>query len=172
MRTLRIAALIMLATTTGGSSVWAQDIRGFATGGVASDVNNERSPSAGGGIVLNLGQPWLSVGVQGETFWQEGYFTGRGAVFGQGNLIPNGRIRPFVLGGIGFGESAGTMFGGGVELRQPNRRLGLRVSVEDYLSKVDGIDCAGGWEPYCEANAREARDSIRHQVTLRVGILF
>jgi hypothetical protein len=41
-------------------------------------------------------------------------FAGRGTVFGQGNLMSNGRIQPFVLGGFGFGESGGPMFGGGL----------------------------------------------------------
>jgi hypothetical protein len=70
MRTLRIATLVVLTTTVGPSSVSAQDFWVFATGGVMSDTNHERFPSAAGGVLVSLGQPWLSVGAQGETFWQ------------------------------------------------------------------------------------------------------
>lgn len=173
MKILRIPAFILLAATMGPSIVSAQDVRGFVTGGVISDVNHQRFPSAGGGVLVDVGQPWLSIGAQGETFWQWPYFAGRGTVFGQGNLNPKGRIRPFVLGGVGFGETAGPMFGGGVELRPPNGSLGLRVSVEDYLSRIGGLDCASyGLQSYCEGNPREARGYIEHQVAVRVGVLF
>jgi hypothetical protein len=167
-----MAALIMLATTMGHSVVSAQDLRGFATGGVTSDVNHQRFPSMAGGLVLNVGQPWLSVGAQGETFWLWPYFAGRGTVFGQGNLTSKGRIRPFVLGGAGFGVYGGPMVGGGVEIRQANRRLGVRVTVEDYLSQISEFDCAPGSLRHCGTTSRETRSHLEHQVALRVGLLF
>lgn len=173
MKTLRIPALIVLATIAGTSIVSAQNVRGFVTGGVISDVNQQRFPSAGGGILVDVGRPWLSVGAQGETFWQWPYFSGRGTVFGQGTITPNGRIRPFVLAGAGFGETAGPMLGGGVEMRPSNRGLGLRLSVEDYLVRIGGLDCGSyGLQSYCEENPRAARGYIEHQVAVRVGVLF
>jgi hypothetical protein len=173
MRASGIVVLIVLAAAPGVSVVSAQDLRGFVGGGVISDVNHQRFPSLGGGVVVDVGQPWVSAGAQGETFWQWPYFAGRGAVFAQGNLSPGRRIRPFVLGGVGFGESAGPMFGGGVEFRSPHRRPGLRVSIEDYVSRVGGLDCASpGLHSYCDANQRAATDRVEHQVAVRVGVLF
>jgi hypothetical protein len=173
LKILRIPAFIVLATIAGTSIVSAQNVRGFVTGGVISDVNHQRFPSAGGGVLVDVGQPWLSFGAQGETFWQWPYFARRGTVFGQANLIPKGRIRPFVLGGGGFGETAGPMLGGGVELRPPNGGPGLRVSVEDYLVRIGGLDCASyGLQSYCDENPRAARGYTEHQVTVRVGVLF
>ena len=173
MKTLRMLAFILLATTVGVSMVSAQDVRGFVTGGVISDVNRQRVPSAAGGVLVDVGQPWLSVGAQGETFWQWPYFAGRGTLFGQGTLIPKGPIRPFLLGGVGFGETDGPMFGAGVEMRPPNRRVGLRMSVEDYLARIGALDCGSyGLQSYCDENPRAARGYIEHQVTFRVGVLF
>ena len=173
MRILRIPVLVVLATVAGASVVSAQNVRGFVTGGVISDVNQQRFPSAGGGVLVDVGQPWVSAGAQGETFWQWPYFAGRGTIFGQGNLVPRGPIRPFILGGVGFGETAGPMFGGGVELRPPNQRVGLRVSVEDYVVRIGGLDCGSyGLQSYCDANPRDARGYTEHQVTVRVGVVF
>ena len=117
MRTLRLGVLLALVTHAGVAIVSAQDLRGYVAGGVTSEVTHQQFPSVAGGVLVNVGQPWLSAGAQAETFWQWPYFAGRGTLFAQGNLFPNGRVRPFVLGGVGFGESAGPMIGGGVELR-------------------------------------------------------
>ena len=155
------------------ATVSAQDLRGFVAGGVTSEVTPAAILSAAGGVLVNLGQPWVSVGAQGETFWQWPSFAGRGTLFAQGNVISKGRVRPFVLGGVGFGESAGPMIGGGVELRPLNRRLGVRVSVEDYLSRIHGLPCESfGLQSYCEANPRAAHGSLEHQMAVRVGVLF
>lgn len=173
MKTLRILAAFLLATPAGAGIVSAQEVRGFVTGGVISDVNQQRFPTAGGGVLFDLGQPWVSAGAEGETFWQWPYFAGRGTLFGQVRLIPKGRIRPFVLAGRGFGEMAGPMIGGGIELRPANGRVGLRVSVEDYLARIGGLDCGSyGLQSYCNENPRAARDHTEHQLTVRAGILF
>lgn len=173
MRILRLLTLLALTTAAGASAGLAQDVRGFVSGGLIADVNQQWFPSAAGGILLDLGQPWVSAGAQGETFWQWPYFAGRGTVFGQVNLIPGGRIRPFVLAGEGFGETDGPMLGGGFELRPRHRRPGLRVSVEDYLSRIDGLPCGSfGLQSYCDANPRAARGYVAHQVAVRAGVLF
>ena len=173
MKAVRIIACFALATSAGVSVALAQAVRGFVAGGVISDVNHERFPSAAGGVLVNLGQPWLAVGAQGETFWLWPYFAGRGTVFAQGSLSPKGGIRPFVLGGVGFGESAGPLIGAGVELRPPNRRVGVRVSVEDYLSRIGRWPCESyGLQSHCEANPRAARGYIEHQLAVRIGVLF
>ena len=50
------------------------------------------------------------------------------------------------------------MIGGGVELRALDRRLGVRVSIEDYLLRIDGLPCESfGLQSYCESNPRQAR---------------
>jgi hypothetical protein len=173
MTPVRILVIAFFTVLAGMSSASAQTIRGFVSGGMITDVNQQRFPSAGGGIVVNLGMPSLSAGAQAETFWQWPYFAGRGTVFGEIELIPNGRIRPFVLGGRGFGETAGPMFGGGLELRPSGTRVGLRVSVEDYLARIGGLECGSfGLQSYCDENPRAARGYVEHQVTLRAAVLF
>lgn len=172
MKTLRVLTVMVLVSVSGASAALAQSVRGFVTGGVISDVNQQRFPSAGGGIVVDLGGPWVSAGAQAETFWQWPYFAGRGTLFGQVNPIPKGRIRPFVLAGIGYGETDGPMVGGGVELR-PRHGPGMRVSVEDYLSRIGGLPCGSfGLQSYCDDNPRAARGYLEHQVAIRVGVLF
>ena len=153
----RLAAVTVFAFVAGTThSASAQEVRGFATAGVTSDVNDQRFPAFGGGAIVDLGQPWVSAGAQGEVFVSWPYFAGRGAVFGQGNLAPKKLVRPFVLAGLGFGEEAGPMFGGGVEVRPPNQRIGFKVTVEDYVIRINGFEGA----------------RTGHQVAIRAGILF
>ena len=173
MKTIRVVTLIALTTVVAAPDVLAQSVRGFVSGGVISDVNQQRFPSAGGGILVDLGQPWVSAGVQGETFWQWPYFAGRGTVFGQVNLMPRSSVRPFVLAGIGYGESDGPMVGGGLELRPRRGGPGLRVSVEDYVSRIGGLPCSSfGLQSYCDENPRAARGYVAHQVAVRAAVLF
>jgi hypothetical protein len=170
MNILRITVIVFLATVAGVRCVSAQNIRGFVNGGVMGDMNNQHFPAVAGGALVDLGQPWVSAGAQGEVFMSWPYFGGRGAAFGQGNLVTRGPVRPFLLGGFGWGESAGPMFGAGVDLASPEHRVGFRVSVEDYLARVSGFDCAvfGG----CQTAPHGGRPFTGHQVTVRVGILF
>jgi hypothetical protein len=156
MKTPGIAGLVVLVTLIGAQAVSAQDLRGFVHGGVTSDVNRQNFPAFGGGIVVNAGQPWVAVGAQGETFFSWPYFAGRGTVFGQGQLRRSGTVRPFVLGGYGWGEEGGPMLGGGVEIRPHEKGVGLRATVEDYIVHVDGY----------------FRQYTGHQVALRVGVVF
>ena len=172
MKALPILGVVVSLTTL-ASTASAQNVRGFVSGGVISDVNHDSFPSVGGGMVVNLGQPWVAAGVQAETFWQWPYFAGRVALFGQGNIVPRGRFRPFVLAGYGFGETAGTLVGGGIEFRPLHHRAGLRISVEDYLVRIRGLDCGSfGLQSYCDANPRAARGYIGHQVAVRAGVTF
>jgi hypothetical protein len=165
--------LIALVTHLGAAAVFAQDLRGFVAGGVTSESNHQQFPSAGGGVLVNVGQPWISAGAQAETFWQWPYFAGRGTLFAQGNLLTRGRLRPFLLGGVGFGEAAGPMIGAGVEIRPTSGRHGLRVSVEDYLLRLHGLPCQSfGLQSYCDSNPRQANGSVEHRMALRVGVLF
>ena len=156
MRTLAIAAGIAAATFVTAESASAQNFRGFVGGGVMSDVNDEHFPTVGGGVLFDLGQPWVSAGGQGEIFFSWPYVAGRGGMFLQGNVVPKGPVRPFVLAGFGSGESDGAMFGAGVELRPRAGGAGFRASVEDYLAKV---------------GSREEYDTD-HQITFRVALTF
>ena len=68
---------------------------------------------------------------------------------------------------------AGTVVGGGLEFVPRNRSVGLRISVEDYLLRIGGLDCGSfGLQSYCDANPRAARGYIEHQVAIRAGVLF
>lgn len=169
MRILKVVAVMTLATLAGVRCASAQDVRGFVNGGVMSDMNNQHFPAVAGGALVDLGQPWVSAGAQGEVFMSWPYFGGRGAVFGQGNLVARGPVRPFVLGGFGWGESAGPMFGGGVDVGPRDRRIGFRFAIEDYLLRASGYDCS---VVGCAADPHGGRPFTGHQVTVRVGLLF
>ncbi len=156
MRTLTLAAAMTVATLLHTAAASAQDLRGFVSGGVMSDLNDEHFPAFGGGVLIDLGQPWVAAGGQGEMFVSWPYVAGRGGMFLQGSVIPKGPIRPFLLAGFGAGESDGPMLGAGVEWRPPNGGAGFRASVEDYLAKV------GTRTDYY----------TDHQITIRVALTF
>lgn len=155
MRTLGIAALVVLGTLGGSRLSAGQEVRGFAGGGTAT-VRSSTYPSFGGGVLVDAGQRWISVGAQGDGFMSWPYFVGRLTLFAQGNLLPKGSVRPFVLAGRGFAAFEGTMFGGGVEVRPAGTRLGFRGSVENYRETVRG----------------RFGSSSSNYVTARVGVLF
>jgi hypothetical protein len=173
MRTSTVLVLVLFAALADARSANAQAFHGFAGGGFVSDLNG-RYPAIGGGVVVDLGQPWVSAGGQGDAFFSWPYAAGRGAVFVQVSPIPRRLLRPFALVGLGMGESAGRMFGGGLELQPRDSRLGLRVSVEDYLAQVAGFDCAlmGYTQSHCDTNLHGGRAYTGHQVSLRVGVTF
>src|SRR5687768_17391102 len=127
---IAIAVAVLLVVAQDAS---AQQVRGFAFGGSTTDSNNQQFPALGGGVTVDLGQPWLAAGAQGETFFELPYFAGRGAIFAEGRILPRSTVRPFVVGGIGFGEDGGPLVGAGVEIRAPRGRLGFRLAIEDYL---------------------------------------
>ena len=171
--TAGVVVLVMVVALGHGWAAVAQELRGFAGAGVASDLNSHY-PAAGAGVLLDLPGSWVAAGAEGDIFTSDGYFAGRGAAFGQVNVIRRGTIRPFALAGYGWGESAGPMIGAGVDVRFPGRRLGLRASVEDYLVQVRGFDCGslGYTQSYCDANLKGGRAYTGHQVAVRFGILF
>ena len=138
----RLAAFAVLAVLAAAPCASAQSARGFAFGG---------------GAVVDLGQPWVSAGAQGEAFMSWPYFAGRGAVFAQGNLLAHKPVRPFVLAGVGFGEDGGTLVGAGLELRSPGTRIGLRVTVEDYFTRP---------------SRRYGQQPAVNRIALRAGVLF
>lgn len=161
MKRLLIAALatVLLASARPAS---AQAVRGWAFTGKTTDINAHNVAAAGGGVLAEVGQPWLLAGLQGEALFQLPYVAGRGAVFAEGRILSKSPYRPFVLGGMGFGEDAGPMIGGGIEVGAPNSRWGLRLSVEDYVRRVNiySFGLATG------------TSELRHQVALRFGITF
>jgi opacity protein-like surface antigen len=166
MRMLLTAAAMAVAVLVANAAA-AQEVRGFVTGGVTGDVNGERFPAFGGGAVVDLGTPWLSAGGQGEAFFSGPYAAGRGAVFGQGNIPAGPLVRGIVLGGLGFGEDSGPMFGGGLEIRPTGTRIGLRVTVEDFVGRLYGYSC-----PTQFAFCQSTPDGYLHQVVFRAGITF
>jgi hypothetical protein len=161
MKRLLFAATALVLVVSARPAV-AQPVRGWAFTGKTSDVNAQNFATAGGGVLVEAGRPWLLAGAQGEALFQLPYVSGRGAVFAEGRLLPKSPYRPFVLGGIGFGEDAGPLIGGGFEVGAPNSRWGLRLTVEDYLRRIDvySLGIATG------------SSELRHQVAVRFGITF
>jgi hypothetical protein len=156
-RTAAAAIVTMLCAVPGAH---AQDVRGFVSTAVATDSNHAKYPAFGGGVIVDAGQPWVSVGGQGEALVSWPYVAGRGALFAQGNLAPKYQpIRPFLLAGYGFGEETGTILGGGVEVRSRGSRLGLRLAIEDHMQRPRGYNTLRNLP-------------AQHQVGFRFGILF
>jgi hypothetical protein len=157
MRTLRVAmTTAFLVSGMAGVASAQVAVRGFAGGGFMTESNDQHFPSVSGGVVVDLGQPWIAIGAQAETFWSGPYFGGRAAWFGQGTVLTKKPARPFALLGQSFGESRGVFFGGGIEIRPAAQRHGVRIAFEDYPTRFTG----GGVS------------RVEHQVALRVGILF
>ena len=92
---LTAATAIFLLTSARPAS--AQSVRGWAFTGKTSDINAQNFAAAGGGVLVEAGQPWLLAGLQGEALFQLPYVAGRGAVFAVGRILPNSPYRPFVL---------------------------------------------------------------------------
>ena len=163
MRTPTLVVMLLLATLGAGArGAHAQIVSGFAGVSLASEMNGQHFPALGGGVVVDLPGSWLSAGAQGETLVSWPYFGGRGALFGQVRIGGRRTIAPLALAGYGFGEAAGPMFGGGVELRSPAARFGLRATVEDYVARVNGFDF----------NENGVRLYSAHQLSLRIAFLF
>ena len=159
-RLLTASIAIVLLTSVRPAS--AQPVRGWAFTGKTSDINAQNFAAAGGGVLVEVAQPWLLAGIQGEALFQLPYVAGRGAVFAEGRVLPKSPYRPFVLGGIGFGEDAGPLIGAGIEVGAPNSRWGLRMSVEDYVRRVN----------IYSFGLTTGASETRQQVALRFGITF
>jgi hypothetical protein len=155
------AALAFLMLIVLPSGAMAQHPRGFVGAGPSSTVDREWYATVGGGAVVDLGTPWLSGGGQVEALISWPYFAGRGALFGQANLVPRAPMRPFVIGGIGMGEDAGPLVGAGLEVRGRSGRGGVRVSVEDFLARYHSYQPSGMF-----------RVRTGHQIAVRASVLF
>jgi hypothetical protein len=174
MRNLAFVVAVVLAPVSHTGAAEAQELRGFLGASTVSDLNEQHFPALGGGVLLHLPTPWITAGAQAEMMISWPYVAGRGAVFGQVNVLRRRPVTPFVLLGIGFGESAGPMVGGGVDLRPWGGRMGLRVNVEDYLARVEGFDCAafGYTRSVCDTYLHGGDSYFNHQLSLRVALLF
>ena len=160
MRNLLTAAMTVVLLSA-AQTVSAQEIRGFAFGSGTTAGHDQQYPGFGGGVLVDLGQPWLAAGAQGEAFTSWPYFSGRGSVFAEGRLLPKSAIVPLVLGGGWFGEGGGPMVGGGVEIRVPSSRLAFRITVEDHVHRETR---------YISPQATGTQTS--HQVATRFGVTF
>lgn len=160
MKRLVLAAVMLTVFADLGS---AQDARGFLGAAVSSSVNREWYAAVGGGMTIDLGTPWLSGGGQAEALISLPYVAGRGAIFGQFNVIPRSHIRPFVLGGAGFGEDSGRLVGAGIEFRDRANRYGFRMTVEDYLTR---------YETYSAPPVTRSSVVTGHQIAIRGAMLF
>jgi hypothetical protein len=160
MRNL-FTAVTVAALLTVAHAASAQPVRGFVFGGSTTDLNKQQYPAFGGGVLVDLGQPWLAAGAQGESFFDFPYFTGRGAVFAEGRLAKPSAVRPFLLGGYTFGEISGPMAGAGVEIRSSRARVAFRLTVEDNIYRGPfGFSGQG------------VSTETRHQLATHLGISF
>ena len=158
MRFITLVVVVVVGSTVLAREASAQEVRftGFAGGGATSDMNGQRYPTLGGGVLVEPGVRWLALGAQGETFFQWPYFTGRGALFAQGNLLPDSPVRPIIIAGYGFGEDSGPVIGAGFEARSINGKgPGVRFTVEDFIVRRN----------------RFLRET-GHQVAFKVAVLF
>lgn len=152
----RVTAVALISLLAGASRVAAQEVRGFAHAGFATEVDDRTYPAVGGGLTVTLGQPWVSAGAEGDYYMAWPYLNGRAAVFGQANMAPARTVRPFAVAGYSISEYSGPMFGGGVELRPSNRRIGFRFTVEDYLVSP----------------SRHSGTATNHHVSFRAAVVF
>jgi hypothetical protein len=125
--------------------------------------------------VFDLPGGWVSAGGQGDMFVSFPYVAGRGGVFAQGNLTRGRKVRPFGLAGIGWGEQGGPMVGLGIEV-WASGKYGLRVSLEDYLRRLGGFDCASFGtnltQAECDRYFNGGRPRTAHQWSLKVGVVW
>jgi hypothetical protein len=153
----------------------AAQVVGFVNGGWNTDLNDSRYPSAGGGAVLDLPAAWVSIGGQGDMLTSFPYVAGRVGVFAQGNLTRRRRIRPFGLAGVGWGEQGGPMVGLGLEV-WGSRKFGLRVSLEDHLRRLGGVDCAifgtNLTQAECDRYFNGGRPRTAHQWSAKIGVAW
>jgi hypothetical protein len=144
----------------------------FASVGFVSDLNAERFPSVAGGAVVDLVHARIAVGAQAHVFFSPPYAAGRGVGLVQGTVFRNRAGRIFLLGGQGFGEESGPMVGGGVTIG-PERRVALRLTIEDYLARIGGFDCGRfGYSPSECAARHDGRSFTAHQLSAYVGIAW
>lgn len=160
---LAISFVSMLALSL-ASPAAAQRVQGLVVFNTNTDLNRERVSGIGIGGLVDLAHGWLSVGGQGDVFISRGYFGGRLVGLTQFNVVnrPNGRL--FVLGGLGLGVIDGPMAGAGFELRSPRHRPALRVTVQDYIATVRGVNCP----PAVPCGGRETI----HQWSLQAGVTW
>ena len=174
MRYPFVAALALGCVLGGAQSSSAQPLQKFALGGIASDLNDARFATVGGGVLFDLFGGWLSIGGQGDAFFSGGYIAGRGTPFVQANFTRRRTLRPFLAAGKSFGEIDGPMIGGGLDVRSPTRRLGFRGVLQTYRVDVHGFDChlMGLTQDYCDANFHGGRAYTDYQPTIEFGVIW
>jgi opacity protein-like surface antigen len=172
MRSIPIAVLTAALAVSAAQAAAAQQWLGYAALSVNSDLNDQRFPGIAGGVLVDVARSWVSVGGQGDMFFSGGYVAGRGGPIAQINVLGRSPVRAFVLGGYAWGEQAGPMIGAGVDIGKG--RVRFRVSVQDYLARVNGFDCAlmGLEQAYCDANFHGGRSYTGHQPSVQVGIVW
>lgn len=166
-----VPMLALALCTAWPSETSAQRLHGFATVGVHEDINKEYFPGAGGGVVLDFLNSWVSAGGQGDLFFSDGYVSGRGGPVGQFHFIRKGLLRPFAMGGYVWGEDTGATVGGGLEIWSKGR-FGFRADAQVYPKTIGGFDCAalGYSQTYCDTNLNGGRPHTLYPVSVRVGI--
>jgi hypothetical protein len=173
MKLLRFPSLVIALHLLWPGTASAQPAIGYAAAGIHREAPGLSFPSVSGGAVVDLPHAWVSAGGQADLFTSNGYFAGRGTVFGQLNFTRRRAVRPCALAGVGWGEADGPMIGAGVEA-WGGRRIGLRVTIQDYLARVGAFDCGsyGIDRAYCDRHFNGGRAYIRHQTSVLVGVAW
>lgn len=166
---LLVAAFLCAAPRTAA----AQQLLGFAAFTINRDVNGSQYAGAAGGVLVDVARSWISLGAQGDLFVSIPYVAGRGGPLVQLNIVRHERIRVFGIGGMGWGEQEGPMFGGGLDV-WPSRRVGIRATVQDYLVRIQGFDCAtlGYDRTYCDASLHGGSTYTGHQPSFQIGVIW
>ena len=97
-----IAAGSVAVFLAGACPLLAQQLHGFVTPGIHSDLNNEHFAGVGAGLLFDWLDSRISVGAKADLFISGGYFAGRGGPIGQFNFIRSRGLRPFAIGGIAW----------------------------------------------------------------------
>ena len=165
-----VIAMAFSVLSGGAAPVSAQQLRGFITAGGSSDLNTYH-PAIDIGVLRDAFTTWVSAGAEADIMFGNGYVSGRGAVFGQANLYPRRNIRPFLLGGFGWGEDSGPVLGAGLEV-WAKRRVGLRLNVRDFVAQFGPSSCNGYPESFCDLYLHGGKPHSIHQPSIHVGVVW
>jgi hypothetical protein len=101
MKLWMIPILVVADLMWHSSTLSAQQINSFVTGGLSSDLNGSRVPAIGAGVIFDVARSWISVGGQVDLFVSIPYVAVRGGPLIQGNVVHTRAARLFVMSGLG-----------------------------------------------------------------------
>jgi hypothetical protein len=167
-----IAAVMILIAQP--RTLQAQAFTGFLTGGTTKDLNDERFPTIGSGLLVEFLDGWVAGGGQLDIMFSLPYAAGRGGPLFQGSVLQTHGVRLFGLLGYFAGEDSGTNIGGGIEWRPRGQDIALRATAQDTLQRVGGFNCTGYGitRADCDLYFRGGRSWTGHEPSFHVGIAW